>query len=124
MTLSVSGMNNLGFKWHFTQDPMNMNISALNTLLPLSVSDLNSTIPSYLFNLKYMMFKYIKTQTYLQTMTGYPILRPIFFEFPDLDEYYSDNFTSFMYGPAFLVNFPMFDNTPYEFWCELAYLVN
>lgn len=68
-TLSVSGMNNVGFKWRYNPAfSANKNIGLLNSILPLTVSSMNlgeaPDVVNSFMNLKLMLLRYIKTHTY------------------------------------------------------------
>ena len=52
--------------------------------------------------LRYKLLPYIYTQFYKAYKDGTPIMRPVFFEYPDDKETYSDA-TEFLFGDAFLV---------------------
>lgn len=128
LTLGTLGMNNLGFKWYY--DPAFSavkNIGLLSSILPLSVNRIKLDDPYVIgfpfLNFKLMMLKYIKSSTYLQAMTGWPVIRPVFFDFADISEYFNPSFSSFMYGDTFLINLPLTDKTPYGVFCELTYIV-
>lgn len=56
-------------------------------------------------------------------ITGYPFIRPTFFDEPYIDSNYNSQMSSFMYGPSFFINIPKIDMTPYGTWCYIAYLV-
>ncbi len=53
-------------------------------------------------NLRYDLLPYLYTQFYLSSIEGAPILRPLWFDFPN-DTSYSNLETQFMLGPSLLV---------------------
>ena len=113
--LSTMGATNLGYKWTFTNS--SNPVGFLNLILPVGVAEVEEFTEAPIFNFKYMLIKYIKTQLYMQVMNGFPMLRPVFFDYPEFDEYYNDAFSTFLYGPSFFVNFLQQEKTPYGFWC-------
>ncbi len=55
------------------------------------------------YQLRYRMIEYIYTQLFIANKTGAPILRPLFYEFPDDIICYTDENFTFMFGEAVLV---------------------
>ena len=55
------------------------------------------------FGLRYKLLPYLYTQLYLAHQDGTPVLRPLFWEFPQDADCYRDDSATFLFGPALLV---------------------
>lgn len=56
-------MPNIGFEWAM-KDANSFNVSLLNNLMPVSVSNVEYFVDSPLVNYKYFMMHYVKTEVY------------------------------------------------------------
>ena len=55
------------------------------------------------FALRYRMLPYLYSMMYEASVSGMPVMRPLFLEFPEDKNCYTDRHMSFMFGPAVLV---------------------
>ena len=55
------------------------------------------------YALRYRMLPYLYSLMYEASINGMPVMRPLFLEFPDDKECYTDKNLTFMYGPSLLV---------------------
>ena len=70
---------------------------------PVYFNDTTKTIVRNFMKLRYSLLPYIYTTTYESSVYGYPIVRPLFFEFPnDETSYSTDN--EYLFGPSMLIS--------------------
>ena len=55
------------------------------------------------FSLRYKMLPYLYSLMHEASVDGLPVMRPLFLEFPDDRECYTDEHLTFMFGPSVLV---------------------